>query len=68
VPPTGFICFVPRKDVTLLNMSAEEAAKVILSGGIVMPDPSGKLKDVAAKDIAAVRGVRVLPVSGKAKS
>lgn len=68
VPPTGFICFVPRKDVTLLNMSAEEAAKVILSGGIVMPDPTGKLKDMAAKEVAAVRGVRVLPVSGKAKS
>lgn len=68
VPPTGFICFVPRKDVTLLNMSAEEAAKVILSGGIVMPDPSGKLKDMAAKDIAAARGMRVIPVSGETKS
>lgn len=38
VPPAGFICFVPRKDVTFLSMKVEEAAKIILSGGIVMPD------------------------------
>lgn len=38
VPPAGFICFVPRQDVTFLSMSVEEAAKIILSGGIVMPD------------------------------
>lgn len=38
VPPTGFTCFVPRKDVTFLSMTVEEAAKVVMSGGIVMPD------------------------------
>jgi uncharacterized membrane protein len=46
VPPTGFICFVPRRDVTFMSMSVEEAAKIVLSGGIVMPDIQGKLKDV----------------------
>jgi uncharacterized membrane protein len=65
VPPTGFICFVPRKDVTLLAMSAEEAAKVILSGGIVMPDPSGKLKELAGKDVPGIRGARIFPLPGK---
>lgn len=49
VPPTGFICFMPRKDVLVLSMTAEEAAKVILSGGIVMPDPASKLKDLGGK-------------------
>ncbi len=38
VPPTGFVCFVPRKDVTLLDMSMEDAAKVVISGGMVMPN------------------------------
>jgi len=38
VPPAGFICFVPRSSVVFLSMSVEEAAKIILSGGIVMPD------------------------------
>jgi uncharacterized membrane protein len=57
VPPTGFICFVPRKDVTLLSMSAEEAAKVILSGGIVMPDLQGKLRDMGAVSAAGPRTI-----------
>lgn len=48
VPPTGFICFVPRSNVVFLNMTAEEAAKIILSGGIVMPDTEEeKLKRIA---------------------
>jgi uncharacterized membrane protein len=38
VPPAGFICFVPRANVVFLSMSVEEAAKIVLSGGIVMPD------------------------------
>jgi uncharacterized membrane protein len=37
VPPTGFICFVPKADVTFLNMSIEDAAKIIISGGMVSP-------------------------------
>ena len=46
VPPTGFICFVPRRDVTFLSMSVEEAAKIVMSGGIVTPDGQAKLKDL----------------------
>lgn len=38
VPPTGFVCFLPRKDVIFLNMNVEDAAKIIISGGMVMPD------------------------------
>jgi uncharacterized membrane protein len=48
VPPQGFICFIPRKDVTFLSMTVEEAAKIILSAGIVMPDVQGKLKELSA--------------------
>jgi uncharacterized membrane protein len=44
VPPTGFICFIPRRDVKFLSMSVEEAAKIVLSGGIVTPDAQAKLK------------------------
>ncbi len=43
VPPTGFICFVPRRSVTYLKMTVEEAAKVILSGGIVVPEADAKV-------------------------
>ena len=49
VPPTGFICFVPRRDVQFLEMSVEDAAKVVISAGMVTPDPNAKLKQLAAK-------------------
>jgi len=48
MPPAGFICFVPRKDVIILDMSAEDAAKVILSAGMVMPDYRAKLEELGA--------------------
>lgn len=37
VPPTGFICFVPKPDVIFLNMTIEDAAKIVISGGMVAP-------------------------------
>lgn len=49
VPPTGFICFVPRRDVIILKMSAEDAAKIVISGGMVQPDYQARLKELAEK-------------------
>jgi uncharacterized membrane protein len=53
VPPTGFVCFVPRKDVTLLDMTMEDAAKVVISGGMVMPETREKLMQIAAQKATA---------------
>ncbi len=36
-PTSGFLLFVPRKDVVKLNMSTEDAIKMVISGGIVTP-------------------------------
>jgi uncharacterized membrane protein len=36
-PTSGFLLFVPRADVVYLNMSVEEAFKLVISGGIVAP-------------------------------
>lgn len=36
-PTTGFLIFVPKSDVRLLNITVEEAAKLLMSGGIVAP-------------------------------
>jgi uncharacterized membrane protein len=47
VPPTGFICFVPRRNVTLLKMSVEDAAKIVISAGMVVPDYEARLKQLA---------------------
>ena len=39
-PTSGFLLFVPRRDLTVLNMSVEEGIKMVVSGGIVTPpDP-----------------------------
>lgn len=37
-PTSGFLLFVPRKDVQILDMSVEEAAKLVISAGLVSPD------------------------------
>lgn len=36
-PTGGFLVFVPRRDVIMLEMSIEDAAKLIISGGLVAP-------------------------------
>jgi len=36
-PTSGFLLFVPKKDLLPLNMSVEEAIKMVISGGIVTP-------------------------------
>ncbi len=37
-PTSGFMLFVPKSDVILLDMSVEDAAKLIISAGLVMPE------------------------------
>jgi len=37
-PTSGFLLFVPREDVVELDMTIEEAAKLIISAGLVTPD------------------------------
>ena len=36
-PTSGFMLFVPKKDIKLLDMTVEDAAKLIISAGLVMP-------------------------------
>lgn len=40
-PTSGFLLFVPRRDVHLLDMSLEEAAKLVISAGLVTPPDRG---------------------------
>jgi uncharacterized membrane protein len=37
-PTSGFLLFVPRRDIRLLDMTLEEAAKMIISAGLVEPE------------------------------
>jgi uncharacterized membrane protein len=36
-PTSGFLLFVPRKDVVILDMTVEQAAKLVISAGLVNP-------------------------------
>lgn len=36
-PTSGFLLFVPKKDIAPLTMTVEEAIKMVISGGIVTP-------------------------------
>ena len=36
-PTSGFLLFVPKKDIVHLSMSVEEAIKMVISGGIITP-------------------------------
>ncbi len=37
-PTSGFLLFVPQKDIIRLEMSVEEAAKLVISAGLVVPE------------------------------
>ncbi len=40
-PTSGFLLFVPKEDVIELEMSIEDAAKLVISAGLVYPDQNG---------------------------
>ena len=37
-PTSGFLLFVPKTDIQILDMSVEDAAKLVISAGLVVPD------------------------------
>ena len=41
-PTSGFLLFVPKKDLTYMDMTVEEGMKMIISGGIVVPEEASK--------------------------
>ncbi|RYG92141.1 DUF502 domain-containing protein [Loktanella sp. IMCC34160] len=54
-PTSGFLLFLPREDVILLDMTVEDAAKLVISAGLVYP---GSKEAAKAKAEAAARGPR----------
>jgi uncharacterized membrane protein len=53
-PTSGFLLFVPRRDVLILDMSVEEAAKLVISAGLVTPEYQEQTKALAANARAAI--------------
>jgi uncharacterized membrane protein len=48
-PTSGFLLFVPRKDVIVLDMSVEDSAKLIISAGLVYPNGEDAKQAVEAQ-------------------
>jgi uncharacterized membrane protein len=58
-PTTGFVMFLPAEDVVLLDMTIEEAAKVHISGGLVMPPSREEVEAAARRDRARKQALAV---------
>jgi len=65
-PTSGFLLFVPKKDITILDMSTEEAAKLIISAGLVTPEYQKQTAKLA-KASGAVKKASKVKAKAKAK-
>lgn len=55
-PTSGYLLFVPKSDVTFLDLSVEEALKLIISAGAIVPKSGG-----GSRDAARSLGIRMAP-------
>ncbi|MEM7068703.1 MAG: DUF502 domain-containing protein [Pseudomonadota bacterium] len=46
-PTSGFLLFVPKDDITLLDMSVEDGAKLVISAGLVAPEYKPMMEKLA---------------------
>ena len=44
-PTSGFLLFIPKRDLVVLDMTVEEGIKMVISGGIVTPPDRSALKN-----------------------
>ena len=56
-PTSGYLLYVPEKDVTYLDMGVEDAAKLIISAGLVYPAPPAAAAAKAETKAKAKSGV-----------
>lgn len=61
-PTSGFLLFVPKEDVITLDMTVEEAAKLVISAGLVAPE----FKEVKDKALAKHRAAKKAAKKSKA--
>ena len=57
-PTSGFLLFVPSRDVRILDMKIEDAAKLIISAGLVYPGPKEGAVSVVPRPPAPLPPVR----------
>lgn len=60
-PTTGFFFYLPRREVIELTMSVDDAAKLVMSAGVIQPDETQRRLQAMAM---AARGVRPVETVG----
>jgi len=50
-PTSGFLLFVPERDVIMLDMKVEDAAKLVISAGLVYPNPKDPSRPLPASKL-----------------
>lgn len=64
-PTSGFIMFAPREDVIELDMSVEDAVRMVISLGSVTPEGQAGHKDVAGTGVGTPASVQSKTTLGK---
>ena len=57
-PTSGYLLFIPKKDLVILSMSVEEGIKMVVSGGIVTPPDSRPDEEKRIQRVAPAEGER----------
>lgn len=58
-PTTGFFFYLPRTEVTEIAMTPDEAAKLVMSAGLIQPETQRRLSTLAVEAQAPVREVEL---------
>ena len=65
-PTSGYLIFVPRRDVVKLSMTVEDGIKLVVSGGIVTPPDPADIEKARKKRVARTF-IPKLPLHDRAK-
>ena len=63
-PTTGFLLFVPKEDVHHLDLTVEEGIKLVISGGIVVPDQAHFQQPLTGPAVAAQAAAQIAAQAG----
>jgi uncharacterized membrane protein len=55
-PTSGYLLFIPRRELVTLSMSVEEGIKMVVSGGIVTPPDKRSPREKGKKKVAKADG------------
>ena len=63
-PTSGYLLFIPRRELVLLSMSVEEGIKMVVSGGIVTPPDRRSPNEKGEKKVAKADGdEKTIPIA-----